>query len=98
VGAIILAKWQFSQDFITVAKESENWLRDSAAADYADLVLVAKLHTFIGREHQEKSLPQLYAVPAFHTLGLDQNDPNKGLAIIADANEQINEVRSLLAL
>ena len=98
VGAIILAKWQFSQDFITVAKESENWLRDSAAADYADLVIVAKLHTFIGREQQKKNLPQLHAVPAFHKLGLDRDDPNKGLSIIADANEQINEVRSLLAL
>ncbi|KPJ92074.1 MAG: hypothetical protein AMJ53_10130 [Gammaproteobacteria bacterium SG8_11] len=98
VGAIILAKWQFSQDFITVAKESENWMRDSSAPDYADLVLVAKLHTYIGREQQAKILPQLYSVPAFHKLGLDQDDPNKGLAIIADANEQINEVRSLLSL
>ncbi|WP_455211964.1 HDOD domain-containing protein [Kaarinaea lacus] len=98
VGAIILAKWQFSQDFITVAKDAENWMRDSSMADYADLVLVAKLHTFIGREHQEKQLPQLFAVPAFHKLGLDQDDPNKGLSIIADANEQINEIRSLLAL
>ena len=98
VGAIILTKWQFSQDFITVAKEAENWMRDSTAADYADLVVVAKLHTFIGRGYKEKNLPQLYAVPAFHKLGLDQDDPNKGLSIIADANEQINEVRSLLAL
>jgi len=98
VGAIILTKWQFSQDFITVAKDAENWMRDSSAPDYADLVLVAKLHTFIGREHQEQNLPQLYSVPAFHKLGLDQDDPNKGLSIIADANEQINEVRSLLAL
>ena len=102
VGAIILAKWQFSQDFITVAKESENWMRDSPGTDtnpdYADLVLVAKLHTFIGRDHQQKHLPQLYAVPAFLKLGLDQDDPNKGLSIIADANEQINEVRSLLSL
>lgn len=98
VGAIILTKWQFSQDFITVAKEAENWMRDSSAVDYADLVQVAKLHTYIGREHQEKNLPQLYSVPAFHKLGLDQDDPNKGLSIIAGANEQINEVRSLLAL
>ncbi len=98
VGAIILSKWQFSQDFTTVARESENWLRDSSGADYADLVLVAKLHTFIGREQPRKNLPALYAVPAFHKLGLDQDDPDKGLSIIADANEQINEVRSLLSL
>jgi HD-like signal output (HDOD) protein len=98
VGAIMLAKWQFSQDFITVAKESENWLRDSSTVDYADLVLVAKLHTYIGREHLRNNLPPLYAVPAFQKLGLDQDDPNKGLSIIADANEQINEVRSLLSL
>jgi HD-like signal output (HDOD) protein len=98
VGAIILTKWQFSQDFITVARESETWMRDSTTADYADLVLVAKLHTHIGREHQASYLPALHAVPAFHKLGLDQDDPNKGLSIIADANEQISEVRSLLSL
>ena len=99
VGEIILTKWQFSQDFITVAKESANWLRDRPGqADYADLVLVAKLHTFIGREHHEKDLPPLYSIPAFHKLGLDQDDQNKGLSIIADANEQIGEVRSLLSL
>jgi HD-like signal output (HDOD) protein len=98
VGAIILTKWQFSQDFITVARESEHWMRDSTAADYADLVLVAKLHTHIGREHHADNLPALHAVPAFHKLGLDQDDPNKGLSIIADANEQISEVRSLLSI
>ena len=99
VGVIILTKWQFSQDFITVAKESANWLRDEPGqADYADLVLVAKLHTFIGREHHGEELPQLYEIPAFHKLGLDQDDPDKGLSIIADANEQISEVRSLLSL
>ena len=99
VGAIILSDWQFSQDFITLAKESANWFRDAPGhADYTDLVLVAKLHTYIGREHHKKDLPQLYEIPAFHKLGLDQDAPNKGLSIIADANEQINEVRSLLAL
>lgn len=99
VGSIILSKWQFSMDFITVSRESDNWYRNnSAAADYTDLVLVAKLHTYIGREHVKKDLPQLYEIPAFHKLGLDQDDPNKGLSIIADANEQINEVRGLLAL
>ena len=59
---------------------------------------MAKLHTYIGREHNKKDLPQLYEIPAFQKLGLDQYDPNKGLAIIADANEQINEVRRLLAI
>lgn len=98
VGAIILTKWQFSQDFITVARESEQWMRDSSTADYADLVLVAKLHTYIGREHQANNLPALHAVPAFQKLGLDQDDANKGLSIIADANEQISEVRSLLSI
>ena len=99
VGMIILSNWQFSQDFITVARESENWLRDEKGpADYTDLVIVAKLHTYIGREHNKKDLPQLYEIPAFQKLGLDQYDPNKGLAIIADANEQINEVRRLLAI
>lgn len=99
VGAIILAKWRFSEDFITISKESENWFRDdSPQADYADLVIVAKLHTFIGRANTEKNLPQLYAIPAFHKLGLNQDTPDKGLSIIADANEQISEVRRLLSL
>ena len=99
VGAIILGSWQFSQDFITAAREATNWFRDETGpADYTDLVLVAKLHTYIGREHHRKDLPQLYEIPAFQKIGLDQDDPDKGLSIIADANEQINEVRSLLAL
>lgn len=99
IGTIILSKWQFPQEFITAAKESENWYRDDATqADYCDLVMVAKLHTFIGREQQHSQLPHLFEIPAFHKLGLDKDSPNKGLSIIADAKEQISEVRRLLSI
>jgi len=99
VGAVILANWQFSEEFISVAKETGDWFRDGAGeADYTDLILVAKLHTYIGREHHRNDLPQLYELPAFLKLGLDQYDPETGLSVIADANEQISEVRRLLVI
>lgn len=99
IGSIILTKWQFSEDFVSVARESENWQRDDYdKADYCDIVLVAKLHTFIGRESSNNELPQLYEIPAFQKLGLDKNNPGKGLSILADANDQIATVRQLLSI
>jgi HD-like signal output (HDOD) protein len=99
VGSIILSKWQFAEEFVTVAREAEQWLRDeSGKTDYCDLVLVAKLHTYIGRGHTHKHLPQLYEIPAFKKMGLAEDNPGSGLSILADANDQSTEVRQLLSI
>ncbi|WP_455204493.1 hypothetical protein, partial [Kaarinaea lacus] len=99
VGSIILNKWQFPQEFVVTASESGNWFRDSdSPADYCDLILVAKLHTFIGKPNPQKQLPQLFEIPAFKKLGLDRENADNGLTILSHANEQITEVRKLLSL
>lgn len=98
VGELILKHWNFSDDFIEVARDAENWQRSGGMkADYCDLVLIAQYHTFIG-VGKYQNLPALDNIPAFKKLGLDTNNPEHGLGILADAKEQIKEARSLLVI
>ena len=97
IGALVLKQWNFSDDFITVAQEVDNWFRDNAEhADYSDLILVAHHHSFIGTKLAH-TLPPLYELPAFKKLGLSNNTPESGLEILVNAKEQILQARQLLS-
>jgi putative nucleotidyltransferase with HDIG domain len=106
MGAIILKEWHFSEEFVTVSREADDWYRDSGKeADYCDLVLIAQLHTFIGKAKDkvqqligEGKLPVLVDLPAFQKLGLHQDDPQESLSILAGANEQLQEARQIFAI
>ncbi len=106
VGAIILHEWHFDEEFATVAKESDDWYRDNQAeADYCDLVLIAQLHTFIGKTKDkvqqmtgERNLPPLSDVPALRKLGLQTKGPEDSISLLADANRQLAEARQILSL
>jgi len=95
IGEIMLAKWGFDDDFVNTVRGAADWLRESpVSADYCDLVMVAKRHVYIGKH---LALPALLDMPAFHKLGLKSDAPERGVNVLADAKEQINEVRQLLS-
>jgi len=106
VGGIILSEWHFDEEFATVAREADDWFRNPRPnADYCDLVLMAQLHSFIGKAKSNvqqltgtKTLPPLSGVPAFRKLGLSTDGPHESISLLADANRQLSEAKQILTL
>jgi len=94
VGAMLLEQWKFEPEFVTVARECEDWTREVDAADYCDIVQVAQLHCVLLGGKQIDA-PPLSELPAFRRLHLDAVDPIK---LVEDARQEINEIVSLLAV
>ncbi len=96
VGAQILQAWDFNEDLVTVANEAENWLRDTTGpADYADLVIIAQLHCFIGTPMMQR-VPSLDQVPALRKLEIRELTPRLSLKILDKAEEKIARAEALL--
>lgn len=93
-AAMLLEQWEFEPEFVTVARESEDWKREVDVADYCDIVQVAQLHCVLLGGKQIDA-PPLSELPAFRRLHLDAVDPIK---LVEDARQEINEIVSLLAV
>lgn len=92
VGGLILRRWHFPDDMVAVPLAAEQWDRErEGAGDYADLVVVAKLHALGGQGER----PEPAAVPAYSRLGLDRLRTDGG-SILDEAREEIAEVQQLL--
>jgi len=70
IGSYILKKWDFPKELQIVPKEHCNFKREVASADYADLVMVAKLQSLIESDHPYTKLDWTQ-ISAFERLGLD---------------------------
>ncbi|MCU7842276.1 MAG: HDOD domain-containing protein [Candidatus Thiodiazotropha sp. (ex Monitilora ramsayi)] len=98
IGSAILRSWGFIEDLIVVAEEAENWMRSrEAEADYADLVIIAQLHTYIGQPEMAH-LPTLDQVPAVKKLKMGELTPQLSLKILDKADEKISRAESLLQI
>ncbi len=96
VGGMILRDWNFPEDLVSVAEESGDWNRDGRLEpDYTDLVMVARLHSFIGTPMMERA-PRLDEVACLDKLELGDLTPRMSLKILAKAEEQIEKVHSLI--
>jgi HD-like signal output (HDOD) protein len=96
IGSEILHSWGFIDDLIQVTEEAENWFREhNEEADYADLVIVSQLHTFIGSEEM-KHLPSLDQVPAVKRLDMGELTPKLSLKILDKAEEKIARASQML--
>ncbi|MBT3060259.1 MAG: HDOD domain-containing protein [Candidatus Thiodiazotropha sp.] len=96
IGSAILRSWGFIDDLIEVTEEAENWFRDhQGEADYADLVIVSQLHTYIGSEEM-RQLPTLDKVPAVNRLELGELTPKLSLKILDKAEEKIVHAQQML--
>jgi HD-like signal output (HDOD) protein len=96
IGGEILRNWGFIDDLILVTEEAENWYRKvDGEADYADLVIVSQLHTFIGSDEM-KHLPTLNRVPAVKRLNMGELTPKLSLKILDKADEKIERARRML--
>ena len=94
IGGVILKRWGFSDEIITVTQHAHHWDREhDGPPDYCDLVIVAQLHA----KMHDKNHPKLEDSPAFHRLcNQGSFTPEKSLKILAEAKEQIEETKKLL--
>jgi len=93
IGAMILRRWNFPDDMVTMALHARQWQRrHGGAGDYCDLIIVSQLHAAAG----VGGLPTPREVPAYAALGLDRLDVDSGRAILDEAREEIAEVQRLL--
>lgn len=96
-GAMTLRKWKFAPEFIDVALVAEDWHRDGGeTADYADCVIIAQMHNYIGSPRMAE-LPPLDEVPAFHKLALGQLSPTMSIRILDEAEQEISVAQQLLS-
>lgn len=97
LGQQILKEWNFDPALSDVSAEAENWLRDSGeAADYVDVVIVAQIHSYFGKE-ANPDLPPLLSTPAFLKLGLSKMGADASLEVLFEAEQGIKDIMALLA-
>ncbi len=94
VGHLILKKWNFPDELVTVAREHENFERDTGIdPDYTDVVLVANLLSHIGTNHPHTKL-DWNSIPAFNRLAMT---PEESIAAIKEAHEEIIEIQNIFS-
>lgn len=93
IGKAMLTKWEFPQALVEAAAEHENLSRShDGPADYADLVMVANLQSYVGEDHYLAAV-EWAQVPAFAKLGLDTD---VAVVDMEEKGEQIKEVQNVL--
>lgn len=97
VGVAILKKWGLHDKFVDVVKNRDNWkYNDFDEVNLTDLVLIAKLHTYLGQK-QLKPTPKINRIPSFVKLQVEaQLSPENSLQFIADAKQRIAETTRAL--
>ncbi len=99
VGRMILQQWNFDEEFICVPDNIDNWFRDEKPeADYADIIIVANIHSMYGDGKQNANIPPLVEIPAFQKLGLSELGPQASMEILHEAQEDIRQAAKMLVL
>ncbi len=96
VGAAIMRKWHFPEDFAQIILHSEDWWRDpEPTPDYIDLVLVSQLHSFVGTP-KIRDCPRIDAIPAYGKLLAGRLDADTSLGVLETAKEEIWQIQKML--
>jgi HD-like signal output (HDOD) protein len=95
-GAMMLQKWGFGEEFIDVARHSDDWQYDSGGEPgYSDVVIIAQMHSHIGTPRMAE-IPRIDTVPAFRKMMLGEVGPSLSLQVIEEAREEIGAMQQLL--
>jgi len=96
IGVQIVRRWDFPSDFEDVVINAENWFRtDNQPASYADIVMIAQLHSFIGKVDVKK-MPKINDLPAYQKIA-EHLDADDSLDILETARDEIEHIRKMLA-
>ncbi|MCB1878060.1 MAG: HDOD domain-containing protein [Chromatiales bacterium] len=98
LGRFVLKHWKFDPELCELPVAIQNNLRDSGeAADYADLVLVARAHSRFGeRDDPSENQLMLLEMPAFHKMPLNRQGPAESMRVLREAKTEIDRVMNLL--
>ncbi|MFC1747283.1 HDOD domain-containing protein [Pseudomonadota bacterium] len=95
IGKMIIEDWHFPKELVTAVAEHENFERDeNPEPDYADIVLLANLHSYMGTTNNRYANVDWTSLPALKKLGLT---PEQSIATMAEAQAEIAEIQKLLA-
>ena len=93
ISGQLLRQWNFSEDMIVVAEESEQWFRNPRReVDLCDLVLLAQYHALMGTPAME-GIPPITTLPA---MGKFSMGPQESIELIRQSQKEIREIESLL--
>ncbi len=96
ITSMLLSKWNFTDELITVGEESEVWFRNPQnEADLCDLILIAQYHSFIGSAEMSK-LPPVFKLPAFAKLGLKMEEPAQIMDFVKESKAEVEIIEKLL--
>ncbi|MNE04320.1 hypothetical protein D3C80_968450 [compost metagenome] len=76
IGERILQRWNFPESIAAIPTQHLNFSRDSDEVDYADVIQVAVLQSYLGTSHLLAAV-DWSQVAAFAKLGLDPEVDNK---------------------
>ncbi|MDH5436489.1 MAG: HDOD domain-containing protein [Gammaproteobacteria bacterium] len=93
IGKAIMEFWHFPEELITVVVEHESLERHhSDDIDYADVVMIANLHSYMGTDHPYTKL-NWTTIPAFKKLGLT---PEESIEALEQARDDVAELQQLV--
>lgn len=96
VGVYVMESWDFDKEIIDVIKSRKDWMRDvSDKPDYADLILVARLHRYMGTK-MAKKVPAIGTIPAFKKLALGNLSASQSLLVLDEAKQEVCDIQKLL--
>ncbi len=97
IGVQIIRKWDFPADFEDVIIHAEDWYRKgSDTPDYSDIVMIAQLHSFIGKIDIKK-MPKIDQLPAYKKLVAGHMDADLSINILDQAKNEIEHIRKMLS-
>lgn len=98
LGEIMLTKWGWSDEMLSVVKHAEDWRYESGEdePDLTDIVIIAQIHAWIGCSDKPYHPPmeKIWAFSKMKEVGLT---PEKSIEMLIGAKEQTEQVRRLIA-
>lgn len=91
IGDRILESWEFPEELRHVPSAHMDFTRQTDTADYADIVTVAMLQSYMGSDHSLAET-DYSAVAAFARLGLEADEPQE-----EDLNDEMEAAMKLLS-
>ena len=93
LSATILRDYGFNSDAVVAASCATEWLREvNDELDYADLVILAQLHSAIGTV-RARNVPPMHTIPAFSRVANGELSPSRSLAMIRMARTMAEQTR-----
>lgn len=96
LGKLVLVSWSFDEELVEIPQNLEQWdYAPDAKVSYVDLVIVARVHSLIGKPEM-KAIPPLLEIGSFRKFPISKLGPDASLEVLDEAQEEINELMGML--